>query len=106
MRVTVRVKPGSSRTRVGGAWQVQDEVQLIVSVTERAVDGAATAGVLRAVARAFRARSSAVRLVSGASRRTKVIEVDVDEGPGRARLDELLHGIPGPTLPTEGTARG
>lgn len=43
---------------------------------------------------AFRARSSAFRLVSEASRRTKVIEVDVDEGLGRARLDELLHGIP------------
>jgi uncharacterized protein len=71
MRVAVRVKPGSSRTLVGG----DHDGTLVVRVTARAVDGKATEAVLRALADALGVRRSEVSLVSGASSRTKVVDV-------------------------------
>lgn len=62
----------------------------MVAVTAQAVDGAATAAVLRAVADAFGVRAREVTLVSGATSRTKVIELAVDPTAGQARLTELL----------------
>lgn len=61
-----------------------------MSVSARAVDGAATDAVCRAVADAFGVRVREVRLVSGATARTKVLDVDVDPETGRARLQFLL----------------
>jgi uncharacterized protein YggU (UPF0235/DUF167 family) len=58
-------------------------------VTERAVDGQATAAALRAVAKAFGVRRSAVTLVSGTTSRTKIVDV---AGADPARLAELLRG--------------
>ncbi|HVT69834.1 MAG TPA: DUF167 domain-containing protein [Trebonia sp.] len=72
MRITVRVKPGSSRPGVGG----EHAGALVVAVHARAVDGKATEAALAAVAGAFGVRRSAVRLVSGAASRTKVVEID------------------------------
>ena len=86
-RVTVRAKPGASRTRVGGRYG-QDT--LVVAVTARAVDGAATAAVLAALADAFGVPRSGVRLVSGASARTKIVEFDIEAAAGAARLADLL----------------
>lgn len=86
-RITVRAKPGAARTRVGGRYAANT---LVVAVTARAVDGAATAAVLAAVAEAFGVRRAGVRLVSGATARTKLVEVDVDPAAGAARLRELL----------------
>ncbi|WP_245889198.1 DUF167 domain-containing protein [Knoellia remsis] len=95
--MTVRVKPGASRTAVGGSYGpagehgYAGEPALVVAVTERAVDGAATAAVLRAVATAFGVRPRQVTLLSGATSRTKVLEVAVvDETAGRERLAALL----------------
>ena len=115
MRVLVRVTPGASRTAVGGAHPAgrpaatgtggtalppagsADRVgapmpALVVAVTERAVDGAATTAALRAVAQAFGVRPRQVRLIRGATSRTKVLELSIDEVSGRARLDHLLGG--------------
>lgn len=72
MRVTVRVRPGASRTRVGGSYGDA----LVVRVQERAVDGRANAAALRAVAEAVGVPRRSVRLVSGATSRTKVFEID------------------------------
>ena len=72
MRLTVRVKPGSSRTGVGG----DHDGALIVRVTARAVDGKATESALRALAEALGVRRSEVNLVTGASSRTKLVDVD------------------------------
>lgn len=84
MRVRVHVRPGSSRTAVGG----EHGGALVVRVTARAVDGKATAAVLRAVAEAFGVSASAVTLVQGATSRQKLVEV----GGGSAdALAELLR---------------
>jgi len=87
VRVPIRVKPGASRTRVGGA----HGDRLVVAVGARAVDGAATEAALAAVAEAFGVRRRAVTLVTGATSRDKVVEVDVpDEPAASALLGRLL----------------
>ena len=95
MRVSVRVKPGASRTKVGGRYgeaSAGDQAGpvLVVFVAQRAVDGAATDGVLKAVAKAFGLRRGDVELVRGATSRTKVLELRGQEQDLAARLVELL----------------
>ena len=85
VRVTIWVQPGSARPGVGG----EREGALVVRVSAPAVDGRATAAALAAIAAAFGVRPRAVRLVSGATSRTKVVEVD---GADPAVLDRLLAG--------------
>ena len=82
MRVPIHVKPGSSRTAVGGA----HDGALVVRVTSRAVEGAATEAALRAVADAFDVPRRAVTLVHGATSRHKVVEVDGGRPEALARL--------------------
>ena len=71
MRIAIRVRPGSVRPGVGG----EHAGALVVRVSARAVDGKATEAALAAVAEAFGVRRSAVALVSGASSRTKIVEI-------------------------------
>ena len=85
MRIAVRAHPGASRERA--QW---DGDVLHVWVTARAVEGQANAALVKAVARAFAVRASAVTLVSGERGRDKVFEVDgspagVDATPGERR---------------------
>jgi len=54
------------------------------------VDGAATAAVLAAVAQAFQVRTRAVTLVTGATSRTKVLDVHIDDAEGHRRWVALL----------------
>jgi uncharacterized protein YggU (UPF0235/DUF167 family) len=89
MRVTIRVKPGASRTRVGGAYGDA----LVVAVQARAVDGKATEAALAAVAEALQVRRRDVRLVTGATSRTKVVELPASEQIAE-RLAALLSGVP------------
>jgi uncharacterized protein YggU (UPF0235/DUF167 family) len=72
VRVAIRVRPGAGRTVVGG----EHDGALVVRVSARAVDGKATEAALAAIAAAFGVRRSAVDLVTGATSRTKVIDVD------------------------------
>ena len=93
MRVTVRVKPGASRTKVGGQYGETSDGHrgvLIVFVAQRAVDGAATEGVLKAVAKAFGLRRADVELIKGHTARTKVLELTGEEHALAVRLVELL----------------
>ena len=83
MRVTVRVRPGSPRPGVGGEY----DGALVVRVSAPAVDGRATEAALHAIAAAFGVRRRAVTLVTGASSRTKIVEV---AGADPADLDRLL----------------
>jgi uncharacterized protein len=89
----VRVKPGASRTRVGGQYGEASAGQaavLVVFVAQRAVEGAATEAVLKAVAKAFGLRPAHVSLLSGLTSRTKVLELRGEEGALAARLVQLL----------------
>lgn len=91
VRIAVRVKPGSSRTQVGGAYA---DGQLIVTVNAPPVEGAANDAVLRAVADALGLRPRQVRLVSGSSARSKVLAITPDDAAEEAavadRMRELL----------------
>jgi uncharacterized protein YggU (UPF0235/DUF167 family) len=82
VRVTIRVRPGAGRTAVGG----EHDGALVVRVGARAVDGRATEAALAAVAEAFGVRRSAVTLVTGATSRTKVVDVD-------GATDDVLAGL-------------
>jgi len=91
--VSVRVKPGASRTKVGGQYGEESAGQgvvLIVFVSQRAVDGAATEAVLKAVAKAFGLRRADVELVTGWTSRTKVLELRGEEQELATRLAQLL----------------
>ena len=89
LRLTVRVRPGASRTRVGGMY---GDDQLTVAVNAPPVDGAANEAVLRAVADAFDVRPRDVALVSGGQSRTKVLDIAVEDlGKAQARLEVLLR---------------
>lgn len=73
--VAVRVKPGSSRTAVGGRHDGPRGPALIVAVSAPAVDGRATEAARRALADALGVRPSAIVLRSGAASRDKVFAV-------------------------------
>ncbi len=81
--MTIRVRPGSAHPSVGG----EHDGALVVRVSARAVDGRATAAALAAVASAFGVHPRAVTLVTGATSRTKVVDVD---GADPAMLRQLL----------------
>ena len=83
MRVSIRVRPGAGRTAVGGS----PDGALVVRVAAPAVDGRATEAALAAVAAALGVRRRAVTLVTGATSRTKVVDV---EGGDTDRLRDLL----------------
>ena len=82
MRVVVRVRPGASRTVVGGS----HDGALVVRVGARAVDGQATAAALQALAKALGVPRRSVVLVTGASSRTKVVDVPDAAADAVARL--------------------
>ena len=88
MRITIRVRPGSARPGVGG----EQAGALVVRVGARAVDGKATEAALAGVAAAFGVRRAGVTLVTGASSRTKI--VDVANGD-LGILADLLARTPG-----------
>lgn len=83
MRITIRVRPGSTRPGIGGNL----DGALVVRVAPRASDGKATEAALAAVAKAFGLRRDAVSLVTGATSRTKIIQLT---GADPAVLQRLL----------------
>lgn len=83
MRITVRVRPGAGRTSIGG----EHDGALVVRVGARAVDGQATEAALTALAQAFGVRRREVTLVTGATSRTKVVDIS---GGDPAVLERLL----------------
>jgi uncharacterized protein len=89
LRLPVRVRPGASRTAVGGRYGTD---ALVVAVPARAVDGAANRAVMQAVADAFAVRRGAVEIVAGATSRSKTLEIVGDREALAARLAVLLGG--------------
>lgn len=86
MNLSIRVKPGAARPKVGGSY---GEAELIVAVQPPAVDGRATEAALRAVAKELGLRRQQVELIRGATSRSKVLRVP-DECA--ERITELLAG--------------
>ena len=83
VRIAVRVRPGSARPGVGG----EHNGALVVRVSERAVDGQATAAVLASVAAAFGVGRGSVTLVAGARSRATILDV---AGADPRTLERLL----------------
>ncbi|WP_040160623.1 DUF167 domain-containing protein [Mobilicoccus massiliensis] len=99
MRIDIRVRPGASRTKVGGRY---GEDTLVVAVTARPVDGSATQAAIDAVAAALGLRRRDVTLVTGATARSKVLELDVSPESHRA-VTERLEALKGSREPNRGT---
>jgi uncharacterized protein YggU (UPF0235/DUF167 family) len=78
----VRVRPGASRTLVGGS----HDGALVIKVGARAVDGQATAAALQALAKALGLPRRSVVLVTGATSRTKIVDVPDDARDAVAAL--------------------
>lgn len=74
--VPVRVKPGASRTAVGGRYDGPFGPAVVVAVAAPAVDGRATEAARRALAQALGVRPAAVLLRTGAASRDKVFAVE------------------------------
>ena len=87
MRVTVRVSPGSTTPRVGGRYGDTEPPVLVVRVRAPAVEGRANDATVRALADAFAVGRDRVRIVTGHSSRTKLVEID---GADDSRLRVLL----------------
>jgi uncharacterized protein len=83
VRFPIRVRPGASRTMVRGTY---GEDQLVVAVTERAVDGKATEACLRAVAHALDLRPADLSLLSGIQHRTKILSAEVPSEDEAVRI--------------------
>ena len=75
MRYTVQVKPGSKK---GPLVEVQNDGSLTVFLKERAVDGAANEGLIRALAEYFGVRKAEVSIESGFTSRIKRVNVAGD----------------------------
>ncbi len=71
MHYSIRVKPGSRK----GPLVEEDAEGLVVFVRERAVDGAANDGVVRALAAHFGVAPRDVTILRGHSSRLKRVEV-------------------------------
>jgi len=90
VKLEVHVRPGSSRTIVGGTY---DGV-LVVRVVERAESGRATHAAQKAVAEAVGVPVRSVRPLRGATSRRKLFEIEVgDADSARIRREvERLRG--------------
>jgi hypothetical protein len=90
--IAVRVKPGSSRVKVGGRHDGSLGPALIVAVTAPPVDGRATEAVRRALADALDVPRGSVSLRSGATGRDKLFTVERPPENLDARLRVLRDG--------------
>ena len=87
--MTVRVKPGNSRVRVGGAYG--DPAALVITVHAQPVDGAANAAVIAALSTALAVRKADISVVAGHTGRTKIIAIQTaDEQDIQRRIAALL----------------
>jgi uncharacterized protein (TIGR00251 family) len=83
VRISVHVRPRSSKSGLGGVREGALEVRL----TSPPVDGEANAELVKLVARALDVRRDDVEIVTGQSGRNKVLEVrGLDAGEARERL--------------------
>jgi uncharacterized protein (TIGR00251 family) len=88
----IRVRPNSSRNKVGGV--VGDPPRLLVAVQAPAVDGKANQAVIKQLADAFNLRARDFTIVFGELGRDKRIIIDglspEDKKTLQAQLEELM----------------
>ena len=88
-RITIRVKPGASRAKVGGSYG--DPAELVVSVHAQPVDGQANTAVVEALSSALGVRKADVSVVAGHTSRTKILAIETDDTASmQLRIDALL----------------
>ncbi|MGC5051924.1 DUF167 domain-containing protein [Micromonospora sp. DT48] len=92
LTVAVRVKPGSSRARVGGRFDGPHGPALVIAVHPPAADGRATEAARRALAAALGVRPAAVSLRTGAASRDKLFLVTPSGPEVVGRLNRLRDG--------------
>lgn len=83
----VRVRPNSSRNKVGGT--AGDPPRLVVAVQAPAIDGKANAAVIKELADAFKLRARDFMIVHGELARDKRLLVAGNEVELAKRLEEL-----------------
>ena len=87
VRLALKVTPRAARSAVDGiAQDARGQAYLAVRVTAAPDGGKANAAVIKLLARRWRLPARDLRLVSGASARRKVLQVD---GPPQRLLAEL-----------------
>jgi hypothetical protein len=84
----IRVRPNSSRNKVGGS--AGDPPRLVVAVQAPAVDGKANAAVIKELANAFNLRARDFTIVYGELGRDKRMLVNGDTELLQARYEELI----------------
>ena len=84
----IRVRPNSSRNKVGGS--AGDPPRLVVAVQAPAVDGKANAAVIKELANAFNLRARDFTIVYGELGRDKRLLVNGDTELLQARYEELI----------------
>ncbi len=89
LTIPVRVRPGASRTKVGGSYDGPYGPALVVSVTAPPVDGRATEAVIQALAKALGVRPRSLTLKIGATSRDKVFTLSEPSAEVEARLAAL-----------------
>ena len=90
--IEIRVRPNSSRNKVGGI--AGDPPRLIVAVQAPAVDGKANHAVIKELAAAFNLRTRDFTIVYGELGRDKRLLVSGDEKTLQAKLEELMGEVP------------
>ena len=88
--IAIRVKPGASRTAVGGVHDGPYGPAVVVAVNAPPVDGRATTAALRALAKAIDLRPGRLTLKAGAASRDKLVSVEDPPADLQARVDALL----------------
>ena len=88
-RITIRVKPGASRAKVGGSYG--DPAALVVSVHAQPVDGQANTAVIDALSAALDVRKADITVIAGHTGRTKILAIETDDASSmQLRIDALL----------------
>jgi uncharacterized protein len=84
----IRVRPNSSRNKVGGS--VGDPPRLVVAVQAPAVDGKANQAVIKELANAFDLRARDFTIVFGELGRDKRLLVEGDEKSLQVKVEHFL----------------
>jgi uncharacterized protein YggU (UPF0235/DUF167 family) len=89
MTLAIRVRPGSSRTAVGGRYDGPFGPALVVAVQAPAIEGRATEAAVRAVAEALRIKPRMVRVMAGEMSRDKLLAITDAPSDLATRIDTL-----------------